>query len=249
MNTTHQVEATPSTINSLTAKALPLATINQSWCSLFRIAGVAAVLTAVIIPIQLIVFIVWPPPLGGPVSEWFRLFNTNWLQGLISLDILMVADYILLIPIVLALFVILRTISTVAVSLGAALFAIAIATYFSSNTSLEMLALSGQYAEADTAAEKAMYVAAGQAMLTMYNGTAFHVSYILGSVAGILIGVAMLRNPHFSRWTAYLAIVGNTLAMGLYLSEIGLTLSVLSVPILWIWYLLIARSFFRFTKY
>ena len=78
-------------------------------------------------------------------------------------------------------------------------------------------------------------------MLATYQGTAFHVSYVLGSVAGIIIGAVMLRSNIFSRVTAYAGILGNVVGFGLYVPTIGLFLSVISGPILWIWYILIAR--------
>jgi len=83
-----------------------------------------------------------------------------------------------------------------------------------------------------------MYLEAGQAMLATFEGTAFHVSYVLASVAGIMIGAVMLRSDVFGRVAAYALIVGDEIGLGLYLPAIGVFLS---VPVLWIWYLLVAR--------
>lgn len=84
---------------------------DTDWRLLYRAGGVAALITAVLIPLQIIVFIAWPPSLEGSVTDWFRLFQDNWLLGLLSLDLLLLVDYILLVPIVLALYVALRQIS------------------------------------------------------------------------------------------------------------------------------------------
>jgi hypothetical protein len=40
-----------------------------------------------LIPLQIVVFVAWPPPLEGSTSEWFTLFHENWLLGLLSLDL------------------------------------------------------------------------------------------------------------------------------------------------------------------
>ena len=64
-----------------------------------------------LIPLQIVVFVAWPPPLEGSTSEWFTLFHENWLLGLLSLDLLLIVDYVLLEPIVLALYVALRRVS------------------------------------------------------------------------------------------------------------------------------------------
>jgi hypothetical protein len=214
----------------------------RRWQGLYTAGGVGALITAVLIPIHVLVFIIWPPPLDGTVNDWFTLFNDNRLLGLLSMDLLLMADYVLLIPIVLALAIALRQTSPSLVVAGAACFFVAIAVYFASNTAVEMMSLSNQYADATTDAERAMYLAAGQAQIESYVGTAFHVNYLLGSLAGILIGIAMLRGTVFSSTAGYAAIIGNAVGLGLYLPVIGLIVSVISGLILWVWYILIGRT-------
>jgi len=82
-------------------------------------------------------------------------------------------------------------------------------------------------------------------MLATFQGTAFQVSYVLASVAGIIIGAVMLRSDIFSTVAAYALILGDVIGLGLYVPTIGIFLSVISVPILWIWHILIARRLFQ----
>jgi len=214
---------------------------DTSWKPLYRVGGAAALITAVLIPLQIVVFVAWPPPLEGTVSEWFTLFEDDWLLGLLSLDLLLIVDYVLLVPIVLALYAALRRVSESWMAVATALYFVAIAAYFASNTAFEMLSLSDQYAAATTDAQRTMYLAAGQAMLATFEGTAFQVSYVLASLAGIIIGAVMLRSNIFGRVAAYALILGDVIGLGLYVPTIGIFLSVISVPVLWIWYVLIAR--------
>ena len=79
-------------------------------------------------------------------------------------------------------------------------------------------------------------------MLATFEGTAFQVSYVLSSVAGIITGAVMLRSDIFGRVAAYALIVGDVIGLGLYVPTIGIFLSVTSVPVLWIWYLLVGRK-------
>jgi len=144
------------------------ARLNANWEPLYRVGGAAALITAVLIPLQIIVFIAWPPPLEGSVIDWFRLFQDNWLLGLLSFDLLLIVDYVLLVPIVLALYVALRQISASLMAVATALYFVAIAAYFASNTAFEMLSLSEGYAAATTESQRAMYLAAGQAMLATF---------------------------------------------------------------------------------
>jgi hypothetical protein len=60
---------------------------NTNWKPIYRVGGGAALITAVLIPLQIVVFVAWPPPLEGSTSEWFTLFHENWLLGLLSLDL------------------------------------------------------------------------------------------------------------------------------------------------------------------
>ena len=215
------------------------------WSSLYKVGGAAAAVTAVLIPIQVIVFIMWPPPLGGTATDWFKLFQESWLIGLLSLDLLLMADYILLMPIILALYVVLRRKGEALMAMGAVLFFVAISIYFASNTAFEMLSLSQQHAAATADAQKTVLLGAGQAMLATYQGTAFYVSYLLGSVAGILISAVMLRSDVFSRVAGYAGIAGNAIGLGLYLPAVGIVLGVFSGLVLWVWYILIAVGLIR----
>ena len=90
-----------------------------------------------------------------------------------------------------------------------------------------------------------MFIAAGQAMLTTYTGTAFLLSYALGSIAGIIISVVMLRSNIFSQVTAYAGILANVIAFGLYAPTIGTFISLFSVLFLEVWYILIGRRLFQ----
>ena len=65
------------------------------WQTLHRVGGMAALAVLVLIPIQMVVFFVWPPP--NSVIGWFALFQDNALVGLLDMDLLLIVDYLLLI--------------------------------------------------------------------------------------------------------------------------------------------------------
>jgi hypothetical protein len=125
---------------------------------------------------------------------------------------------------------------------------VGIAAYFGSNTSFNMLSLSNQFVAATSSAQQSIFLAAGQAMLAVYTGTAFQLNYIVGAVAFIMISFVMLKTNIFSKPIAYLGIAANIIALGLYVPKVGIYISVFSVLFLWIWYILIARRFFQLSK-
>src|SRR5688572_23924992 len=87
----------------VTQDELEVASGQTSWRLLFRVAGIGALLTAVLIPLQVVAFIIWGLPEGG-VLEWFELFQDNPVVALISYDLVMIIEEVLLVPIIIALF-------------------------------------------------------------------------------------------------------------------------------------------------
>jgi len=213
------------------------------WQWLYRLGGAAALLIVVFIPLQVIIFMTWPPPTTA--LEYFTLFQSNPFVALLDLDLMLIIDQIAGIVILLAFYVALRRTNEAAMIVALALGLVATAAYFASNTAINMLNLSSQYAAAATEAQRAMYLAAGESMLAIYNGTAFHLSYILGSVVLIIIPAVMLRSGLFSKRTAYLGLLANIIALGLYVPVVGLYISIFSVLFLEIFYILVARRFFQ----
>ena len=65
-----------------------LASGQTGWRLLFRVAGIGALLTAILIPLQVAAFIIWGLPEGG-VLDWFQLFQDNPSVALISYDLVM----------------------------------------------------------------------------------------------------------------------------------------------------------------
>ena len=217
------------------------------WQWLYRLGGAAALLIVAFIPLQVIIFMTWPPP--STALGYFTLFQSNPLVALLDLDLLLVIDQIAGIVILLAFYVALRRTNEAAMIVALALGLVATAAYFASNTAFNMLTLSNQYAAVTTEAQRAMYLAAGESMLAIYNGTAFHLSYILGSVVLIIIPIVMLQSGLFSKRTAYIGLLANIIALGLYVPVIGIYISIFSVLFLAIFYILAARRFFRMGRH
>ncbi len=218
-------------------------TTDSRWHWLYKVAGMSALVTAVLIVVQMIVFIIWPPP--STAIDTFKLLQENALVGFLALDLLYVIDNVLLIPILLALYVALRKTNESFMLIGAALGFVGIAALFASNPAANMNFLSGQYAAAATDAQRALFLAAGEAMLAVYSGTAYHISLILGSVALVIIPIVMLQSKIFSKATAYMGILANVLALGFYVPKIGIYILLFSVIFLLVWYILITRRLFQ----
>lgn len=217
---------------------------DTSWRLLYKVGAMAAIAVLALVPIQIAVYVVWPPP--GTVGEWFALFQAHGFVGLVDMDLLLLVDNVLLGLMFLALYVALREANPSLATLAVALEFMAIPTYFGSNTAFEMLSLSRQYAAATTEAQRALAMAAGQAMLATWQGSAFNVSYVLGALASLLFASAMLRSRVFGRATAFVGLLFGVLSLvPASAGRPGLILSFLSLVPMWIWLILIARRLFQ----
>jgi hypothetical protein len=83
---------------------------------LYQLAVVGAVLVVCVMPVQAAVFLISPPP--QTVLGFFELFSHNPLLGMLDLDLLLTIDYLAMIPLYLALFVLVREVSASAAALG-----------------------------------------------------------------------------------------------------------------------------------
>lgn len=220
-------------------------TSTSDWKSLYRVGGAAALLMFVLTLVQSFIFITNPPP--STVIDYFTLFQKNKILGLLDLDLLLIVINVLLILIYLALYVALSRFNKSYTLLALVLGLVGTTLFFASReATFGMLSLSEQYNAATTEVQRATFLAAGQALLTIYNGTAFDLSYILGGVVILIFSIVMLQSNVFSKATAYVGIVmGVLMLVPPTVGTIGLLLSLISLIPTLIWLIPIARRFFQ----
>ena len=228
---------------SIVMNASHAETLDTRWNWLYKVGGAAALFGVAIIPAQLAIFIAWGQP--GTALGWFTLFQENELAGLLAFEFLFVVNAALGISTTLALYIALRRVNESLMAIALALGLVEAIALIMARPALEMLSLSNQYAGATTDAQRAMFLAAGEAMLATFNGTAFHVSYNIFSIFLLIVSLVMLRSNIFGRVTAAMGILAAILNWGLYVPEIGIFLSILSIVPLAIWNVLIARRLFQ----
>ena len=212
----------------------------NNWSFLYKTAGIIAWITLGLIPIQIVIFILWPPP--TTVLDFYSLFQKNALIGLFNLDLLYLLTVLFMGYLYLAFFAALKnthkSIATIALALGL----IGVAVYFVSNVSFEMMSLSNQYLLAETNEQKTILLTTGKVMLTRFRGTAFGVYYILNGLSLVLFSVAMIRNEVFSKKTAYIGLVAGILMLvPSTIGMVGMIFALTSLIPTSIWLFMIAR--------
>src|SRR5512140_1107226 len=210
--------------------------MDNRWGTLYRLGAAAAV--------GLLVFVTTPPP--DTVTGWFALFHRNALLGLLDMDLLLIVDQVLIAVMFLAVCVALRRANPSWIAIALLLAVAALAAYLASNPALEMLALSRQYAVATTDAGRTVALAAGQAMVAQWTGSAFSVGYVLGALAFLIAASVMLRSNVFGRMTAWVGLVfGVASLVPASAGTVGIVFSLVSLVPMWLWLILVARQLLR----
>ncbi len=215
------------------------------WSPIYKWAAYLSVIMLLFIPVQVIIFAISPPP--ESVLGFYQLFHSNWLLGLLSMDFLYIINNVIIIFIYLALFVRLfdefPSICFAAFIIGL----VGIACYYSSNPAFEILTLSNKYFASSI--DQGYYLAAGEALMAGYSGTAFDVYYVLNAFTLLLFSYAILKSKHFTKTIGWWGIASGILMIipssaGL----LGIIFSLLSL-IPWVVFLfLVTKRFFRFSK-
>lgn len=229
-------------------------TADSHWKGLYKVGGAAALIVAVLLPIEIIVMTAYPLP--STVIGYFTLFQSNRLIGFLDLYLLEIPVYALFVPMFLALYAALRRANESYMALATTLAIIGITVFLATNNPFSMLSLSDQYAAATTGAQRSLFLAAGQAMLANTNQRAvegFNMGFLLVSVAGLIVSAVMLRSNIFSKVTAYVGILASALSLADYfrvafVPAAGLLLLFLALAsclLLLIWYILIAQRLFQ----
>ena len=222
--------------------------VSSGWSSLYKLGGISSLLLVAIVIIQLIVFSIAPPPLDGTAIDWFILFQKNPILGLIHFEFLMIIYVILCIPIALALYTLLRQVNPSWTAIYLILSLLGVMCFIAARPAFEMLHLSNGYAAAKTDAERAIFLAAGEAKVATFHGTAFYINYILGSLTGLMISMVMLKTTLFSKATAYVRIASSICDFGLFVPTIGMFIAIFSMLFLVIWDIMIARRLFQLSN-
>jgi len=238
------------TATAISAAAGKLTSIREcsdsSWHWLYKVGSAAAMVSLIIIPISIAVYFIWPP--ADTVAGHFEAIQNNQLVGLLGMDLLYLLGNLFLIPTWLALYVALRRANESQTAVALTLGLIGTVSLIAGRPILEMVSLSSQYAAAATELERMTYLAAGEAMMAVYHGTAFNAHYVLDTIGLLIFSLVMLQSDVFSRRTAVVGIAANTITLGYYIPVVGVTFSIFSVFFYFAWYLLIARKFWQLSR-
>lgn len=218
-----------------------------NWDKLCKIGGISALIIVLIIPIQIIIFTLYPPP--ETTIGFFELFRNNWVIGLLSLDFLYYINNGLLILVYLGLFASLRKIDFTNMLIAIIIGFIGIAIYYVSTIGFEMLSISKQYYSTDSIESKQQLLSVGHGLIARYKGTAFDVYYVFNAITLLLISMTMYKSKDFGKSSATWGLIaGIFMIIPSTAGTLGLVFSLISL-IPWIVFsILIGRRLIQMSK-
>jgi hypothetical protein len=220
--------------------------VDPRWRDLYRIGFFACIAVPVSIALAVIAYFIWPYTPGfTSVAGILTLLHEDTFAGLVSLDL----SVVILMPImalhVLAIYAVLKQVSESYALLALVLGLMGIVLWLAARPLVEMVYLSDQYAAATTDSARNQYLAAGEALSALFNGTMWMLSQFLIAISYTIDALLMLRTSAFAKATAYVGLGIAVFGYGFWIPVIGPILSLLGTVFGIVWYVLMARDFFR----
>jgi hypothetical protein len=186
-----------------------------SWKSLYRIAGVAALVALLANLLDVVLGFGETEIIAystQTATDWFALYQENWFKGLYVLGILNIVYMAAMVPVYFAIFMAHSRTNGVYAALAMIISFIGMAIYLANSAAIPMFVLAEKYAAAGTDAQRAMFAAAGEAVLA--RGEDFtpgsFLGLIFGGIAAIVMSFVMLRGGIFGKATAWVGMIGFT---------------------------------------
>jgi hypothetical protein len=226
----------------------------QNWGSLYKIAGIAALIfLGYTLVTMIVLFTIGGPP--ASVEEGFRMVAENRLTGLLRLDILTILFIPLYYPIFVGLYAALKKIDNGLLLLAAVLALAGLTLFLTAPSTFPFLVLSDKFAAATSEAQRTQLLAAGEAILAsdMWHSSSSVMSGLLMQIGALIMTAAMLRGNDFGKLTAWAGI--GTYGLDLAHVLVGFAspkgseiLMIISGTLYLLWFPLLARDFFRLAR-
>jgi len=220
--------------------------VDVRWKDLYRVGGIASLLVAALIAFAVLAYLIWPYAPGVKSTENILLtLHTQRLSGLIALDALTVPIVLLNMLPLLALYAALKHINEAYALIALVFGLIAVPMLLAARPVTEMVMLSDKFATVTSEALRSQYLAAGEALLEHFSGTAWMVESFCLILSGLISALLMLRSPVFGKPTAYVGIATSLFGFGFILPVIGPLLFLVNTVLSILFSVLLAQGFFR----
>ena len=220
--------------------------VPSRWKDLYRAAGIAAIVSELVIFLGLVMYFFWPYAPGSKSTEQiFQMLHSHPLGGMISLDLFLLLGNLFSLFIFLGLYVSLRPVNESYALMALAVGLLGLVLLIPARPIPELIALSKVYAGSTDAAEQSNLLAAGTALLASFDGIGWFLNTLLGGLSLLCSSLLMLRSDVFKKATGWVGIITNASVCFFFIPVVGKFLLFLSLPGYMVWYFQLARQFFK----
>jgi hypothetical protein len=220
--------------------------LDARWKSLYTIAGFSAIISILVILLGFVTYFIWPYIPGQDSAEnILLLLHNDPLGGLISLDLFLFIGNLFSLALFLTLYISLRKVDEAIALLALVVGLIGLVLLIPARPILELVHLSQAYMTSGSLVEKTQIVGTAATLLALFDGVGWYLNTLLGGLSLLTSSILMLRSSIYSKATAYVGIATNLVLCGFVIPPISLLMLFLSLPGYIIWYVLLARRFFR----
>jgi hypothetical protein len=221
------------------------------WSKLLHISGILAIIMGIIwVAVNFMGMALYRSGLPTTASGFLQLFSQHQALAATTWSLWIVAD-IILIPITIALYIVLKPVSK-SLALGGALFTLAFAIYdplVSELQSLRLVGYSQDYVAASTVSAKASIIANATPIANALPLMTF-ISFFL-TIGPLLFAIAMTKSCQFRKGTAIFGIATSLMAEIGAFSALGVSSTfvaycfIICVPAVALWFILVGGQMIR----
>jgi hypothetical protein len=223
--------------------------VDPRWKDLYRLGGISSILVAAVIVLAIVAFFIWPYKPGfTSVENIFITLQNDRLGGLISLDLSTIIAPLISILQILALYAALKRVNESYALIALVFGLMGVVLWLTARPLAEVVSLSNQYAAAPNDIAKSQYLAAGEALIALFGGTAWMVSQVLLNISSALSSLLMLWSRIFSKATAYLGIVVSIVGIGIFIPGLGIVLGLLATAGGMVWLILVGQRLLQLAR-
>lgn len=185
--------------------------------------GVLALVQAGVVLFAVVAWAYWPHVFGNHTAEQVLVgLHTRPLAYVMKLDPIVLVGTVLQLPVFVALWAATRRAAPVSAWLGLVLAGVSTAACLDVRPIIELYTLAQLHAEASSAADRAVQVAAAEALLAAFHGTAWAISIVCGGAAGLAFARAMAVHGGFRRATVVVTALASSGVFLLPIPMVGL---------------------------
>lgn len=220
--------------------------VDPRWRDMYRIGAISFVIVNVLVVIAIVAFFIAPyAPREIPTVEILETLQTDLLSGLFSLDLLLLmTGFVMILP-VLALYIALRHVNETWALIALVMGLMAMVLIIVARPVTELVYLSQQYEAATTDLARSQYLAAAEALIAIFDGTAWIGYTVFLAFSTVISGLLMLRTDRFSQAEGYVGIVVGATPLGFFIPGLGPLLLLIATFGGIVWYTMLARTFYR----